>query len=535
MRFAASRLSAIALVLTVSVAVHVSHAGRFEDYTAKYENPPRPVESVTASYLGGSGTEWLVGGGFLPDGTIVLVGTTLGPKFDIANADKQAVLGKDTPAQAAHEPGKNRKGQTIMPGCKTAGGTPFVVWLSPDAQTIKRAVRLPWATGTATDALVDEKGNIYIAGRAGENLARAGEVKNISAEDGEKTAFVAQLDPHGKTVRGIRTFADPGKGPMVRLTPKGLLQIIGGWTYRLGPKGDREAFARTHKVNNWVRGVSPVDMSYSLGYDRNTHTGREPWRQPTLSIGTKAAPISEAGMTNYYGWDPKRVGSDKYRLVSDSSFRHLWYDDEGMLWAIGWSDGGNTCLERQPDDLDTKVGHKGLGFSSWGAGVMSLSHILKINPKTGKVLNKTLWCGFLKGRKAPSSANVEQINVAPDGSVVIAGASAFGLIQTGDSLFKGNPGGPYIAVLSKDLSSIRFSSSMPAAGVNKVREETRWDIVTAKVKGRSKVIVLGGAVARKGHYDEPGPAPTRKPVQKDFGGGLMDGHFTAIDLGKVSK
>jgi hypothetical protein len=528
------RCCSVALAaLLISTAL--ASAGRFENYTRKYKNPPHPVEGVTASYLGGSGTEWLVGGGFLPDGTIVLAGTTLGPEFDITDADRQAVLGSDTDAPDTPVAKKDRKGRTRLPGYKADGGTPFVVWLTPDAQTIKRAIRLPWGAGTATDALVDEKGNIYIAGRAGENLNRAGEVKSISAEDGDKLAFVAQLDPRGKRVRGIRTFADPGKGPKIRMTPKGLLQAVGGWTYRLGPKGKRVSYAETHKVNNWVRAVSPVDMSYSLGYDRNKHTGREPWRQPTLSIGTKAAPIREADMTNYYGWDPKRVGSDKYRLVSDSSFRHLWYDDEGMLWAIGWSDGGNTCLERQPDDLDTKVGKKGLGFSSWGAGVLSLSHIIKIDPKTGKVLNKTLWCGFLKGRKAPSSANVEQINVAPDGSVVIAGASAFGLIQTGDSLFKGKPGGPYVAVLTGDLTSIRFSSSMPAAGVNRIREGTRWDIATDEVKGRFRAIVCGGAVAEKGHYDEPTPAPTRTAVQESFAGGLMDGHFTIIDLGRTEK
>ncbi len=519
----------VSLLLTgLTVA---AHAGRFENYTKANQSPAKPVGSVIASYLGGSGTEWLVGGGFQPDGAVVLVGTTLGPTFAPAGT-QPVMLGTDKAAAPEYKPKKDRRGRPVAPGYAHTDGAPFVVLLSADAQKITRAVRLPWASGSATDACVDAKGNIYVAGRAGTQLESAGTV--VSADNGTAKpgqAFVMQLSPDTKAVQWIRTFDDPGKGPTVRLTPKGLIQVSGAHTYRFDADGKTAEVSKTHKVNNWQRAVSPVDMTYALGFDRNKHTGREPWRQPTLSIGAKPGPIDQANMTNYYGWDPKRVGTNQYRLVSDSSFRHLYYDDEGMLWAIGWSDGGNTVLERQPKDLDAKLPYKGLGFSSWGAGALSLSHILKIDPQTGKVLNKTLWCGYLSSKESPSSASVKQIGVAPDGSVILAGGSGFGLIQTGDALFKGRPGGPYVAVLDKDLSSIRFSSTLPATGFARIRQEDNWDIATGTVNGRAKALILTGAVAEKGHYDKAQPAPSRKPVQPKFGGGTTDGYFVLIDLG----
>lgn len=523
MRTRTAQFTVAALLLT-GLALD-AQAGRFENYTKANQTPAKPVGSVIASYLGGSGTEWLVGGGFQADGTIVLVGTTLGPKFATAGTEAD-VLGTDKATAPEYTPKKDRRGRPVAPGFAHTDGAPFVVLLSADAQKITRAVRLPWGWGSATDACVDAKGNIYIAGVTGKQIDPANGGSSTA-----KQAFVMQLSPDARKSPWTRTFDDPGKGPTVRMTPEGLIQASGAHTVRYNTEGKIVETSKTHKVNNWQRAVSPVDMTYALGFDRNKHTGREPWRQPTLSIGSKPGPIDQAEMTNYYGWDPKLVGTDKYRLVSDSSFRHLYYDDKGMLWAIGWSDGGNTVLERQPKDLDAQLPYKGLGFSSWGAGVLSLSHIIKIDPKTGKVLNKTLWCGYLTSKESPSSASVKQIGVAPDGSVILAGGSGFGLIQTGDALFEGRPGGPYVAVLDKDLSSIRFSSTLPATGFAQIRSNENWDIATGTVNGRAKALVLTGAIAEKGHYDKPQPAPSRKPVQPKFGGGATDGYFVLIDLG----
>jgi hypothetical protein len=319
------------------------------------------------------------------------------------------------------------------------------------------------------------------------------------------------------------------KGVMLRFDKAGNLNAEAGWVYVFRPDGTLDRAAKIRKVKDWARGVNPVDQSFVLGGDHNTSTGREPWRQPFLEIYDKDGQKK----FDYYRWDPKLVGTDKYRLVSDSDFRYFHFDDSGMLYAVGWSDGGNTVFERQPTSLDKPVAASGLGFSTWGANAGSFAHIMKIDTVAGETRNKTVWCGFLKGKEKPSGAGIEHLRVATDGSVVLAGGSAFGLIQTGDALhpFPDDPGGPYVAVLDRELSSIRFSSTIVAAGKVPIREGEKWNTASVVVNGRHKLLFVSGAIAKEGCYAEPRPAPTRNGVQETFAGGLADGYFILMDLG----
>jgi len=47
----------------------------------KYYFPATPADAkvVTATFLGGKGHEWLVGGGWQPDGAVILAGNVIGP------------------------------------------------------------------------------------------------------------------------------------------------------------------------------------------------------------------------------------------------------------------------------------------------------------------------------------------------------------------------------------------------------------------------------------------------------------------------
>ena len=38
---------------------------------------------MTATFVGGRGNEWLAGGGFQPDGTVVLAGNVAGPVLEL--------------------------------------------------------------------------------------------------------------------------------------------------------------------------------------------------------------------------------------------------------------------------------------------------------------------------------------------------------------------------------------------------------------------------------------------------------------------
>ncbi len=45
-----------------------------------WKDAPDQAKIISATYIGGKGHEWLVSGGFAPDGSIVLVGNVAGPK-----------------------------------------------------------------------------------------------------------------------------------------------------------------------------------------------------------------------------------------------------------------------------------------------------------------------------------------------------------------------------------------------------------------------------------------------------------------------
>lgn len=524
------------LCLPPLLAPVMARAGRFEDYTRQYQSPPKPVRLERASYLGTAGTEWLCGAAFLPDGRLAVAGAALGPDFRFADCPI-TVSGRDAPAPGPFSPAPGRKGGDTAPDWRHPAATGFVLWLDAQTRRPLTGVRLPWGAGAITDLLATPDGRLVATGLVGPAFDQLGAGTDVSAEAGDPKsgrAFVLALDAGNGRLLWVRTFTDPGKGPRLRATPRGEIQVEGGWAYVFATDGGLRQVQKFHKSRNWVRGISPGDGHFALGYDRNTHTGREPWRQPHLILANAPGALGEVASETLYNWDPKLVGGDKYRLVSDSSFRRLYFAENGLLYAVGWSDGGNTVFERQPRNLDEKMPHSGLGFSSWGAGAMGLTHILKIDPARGKVHDKTIWCGFLADKDKPSSASITHLAVATDGSLLIAGGSAFGLIQTGDHLHHdpAKPGGPYIAILDPSLGSIRFSSTMNACGAVRLHDDgDTWRARSAQVNGRHLAVFVGGARAEATHYAAAAPAPARRPIQQAFAGGWSDGYLAIFDLG----
>jgi hypothetical protein len=251
---------------------------------------------------------------------------------------------------------------------------------------------------------------------------------------------------------------------------------------------------------------------------------------------------------SFYDWEGRQVGINTVRLVSDSEVRKIYFHDNGKLYIVGWSDGGNSVFNYEPVNLRKPVPFEGLGFRPYGAGVMSFSHLVKIDVDTAKVEGKTTWCGFIPWnihwekrlaerfhsiRDRPNTVVVNEISVAPDNSVLLGGASAFGLIQTGNNINGGAaPGGNYIAIMTPDFGSLRFCSIMPSCGGAQIRKGTAWGIASATVKGRNYAIYVGSCGEPSGCYCRcPHPAPTIKPIQKAFSGGLTDGYLVLFDLG----
>jgi hypothetical protein len=540
-------------VLCLLASVYAGET-RFHQFTNKFRNTPDQAAVVAASSLGGKGTEWLAGGGFQPDGTVVAAGTALGPVLELGvNA---AVIGTDAPPPPAPQlvpqmdrgkPKLTKEGKPIMEPLRWThdNATAFVVRLSSDLQQVKSASRFPWKAGGVTSAVVDADGNIYLAGPASDTIASVGgDVKHLPVEDcGFKNppcqhVYLAKLSPDAAKVLWLRHFKGASAAPEVMLDKQGKLWLQGPDLRRFDASGKQESVTVVPGGLGTRAAVNPLDGTYARGGEHQWPTGREPWRDPILNIFRPDG----AWLYELYNWDGPLVGVDNLRLVSDTAIRGVRYDDEGNLILHVWSDGGNSVIYRHPFDVRTSHGCKGLGFEGWGVkGAMSFAYVVKIESKGYKTIGGTMWCAYLMEQNAPNSLWIHSLDFATDGSVLLAGKSASGLVQTGNAIGMTKeamtadtegpivPSGPYVAVLNRDCSSLRFCSSMPACGQTDVNG-TPWGVARGVINGQPKVMFLSGAVERESLYGPSYKAPAVKAVQKGFGGGLCDGHMMLLDL-----
>jgi hypothetical protein len=155
---------------------------------------------------------------------------------------------------------------------------------------------------------------------------------------------------------------------------------------------------------------------------------------------------------------------------------------------------------------------------------------MRIEPKHYQVIGWTLWCSNY-GHKA-NGANIDRTAQAPDGSVCFAGGSAWGLRQTPNRLSASEPGGEYVAVLTPDLTGVRYSSIVPGAGMADVGDRSVWGVATGAQDGKGRAVFLCGASRTGDNYGLVTPTPTTRAVQSRFGGGISDGWFVVLDLSK---
>lgn len=522
-------------------------ATRFDQFTERFKNSPDQIPVAAATFFGGAGTEWFAAGGVQPDGTIVAAGVSLGPAL-VSNGVQVKVLGKDGPAPAAPERivRKNKKGEPEL----NKDGTPkfdpfrwthesatgFIVRYAADLKSIKSVTRFPWCAGSITGVAVDAEGNIYITGSAGKALGLLGSAEELKAGDlGEVKepacvhTYAAKLDPEASRILWIRQIKAPSCAPDVRITKDGKLSFQGPDLRTFSLNG--ELLSTTvvpGGLGNRIA-VNPIDGTYAKGGEHHWPTGREPYRDPTLNIYRPEG----TWLYELYNWDGHYIGLDNLRLVSDSALRAVRYDDAGNLIIYAWSDGGNSVMYREPNDVRREAkAFKGLGMSAWGAGVLSCAYVIKIETKNYKVTGGTLWLAFLKDKDKPNSIWIDALGFADDGSVCFAGRSAWGLVQTGNHVNgDGEPAGPYVAVLSPDCSSLRFCSAVTACGKTDVANGETWGIASGTTKDRSRILYFTGAEEKESVYDKVRPAPTVNAVQSTFGGGHTDAYLMVLEAG----
>jgi len=519
---------------------------RFHQYTRKYAEMPDRARVVRAGSLGGAGTEWFAGGGFAPDGAVVAAGTALGPTIEAGVGI--SVIGRDTRAPAA--PKRVQKTRRGKPEFNKDGSpkwapfswrhenpTGFVVIFEPGMSKVRSASRFPWRAGSVTSAAVDAEGNIYLTGSATAGIALISrDVSELRVADnqmkGSATShtYLARLSPDARRCLWVRHMKAPSNAPEVTILKDGNVSMRGP---------DIRTFDASGKLVDTVIvpgglgrrvAVNPVDGTYARGGEHHWRTGREPWRCPILNIHKADGEL----LYQLYDWGGPYVGLDNLRLVSDTAIREVAYDEDGNLIIYAWSDGGNSVMTRQPNDVRRGWdGSMGLGMSAWGAGVLSCSYIVKIETKTYTVAGGTVWLAYLSGKNKPNSIWIDRLGFATDGSLCYAGRSAWGLIQTGNKLVpEAEPAGPYVAVLNGPCNSLRFCSSMPACGKVEVGDGTTWGIAQGVVDGKPMVMFLTGAADKDEIYGKTLPPPVSGGwTQAKHGGGFSDAYAILLDLG----
>jgi hypothetical protein len=206
------------------------------------------------------------------------------------------------------------------------------------------------------------------------------------------------------------------------------------------------------------------------------------------------------------------------------------HDSQGNIIAILWSDGGNSVGHTQPTDMRRGSGSRGCGLTTAGANATSFAYLLRIEPENYQVIGWTLWCSQY-GPKA-NGAGINRTGEAPDGSTCFAGGSAWGLRQTANRLGDTEPGGDYIAVLTPDLTGVRYSSIIAGAGMAEVGDDCSWGICTGAPGGQGRAVFLCGAGKDGDNYGLVTPTPSLNPQQGTFGGGVSDGWYAILDLSK---
>ncbi|MEI7765860.1 MAG: hypothetical protein WCJ97_00325 [Phycisphaerae bacterium] len=527
---AAASLSAEEYIPTGERSEKAIKGGKLPFWPARADQ----AEVVTASFLGGAGNEWLIGGDFLPDKTLILAGNVAGPVFDLGV--KPTILGNDGTPPAEFARTKDKKGGNNPASWAVPGVTGFLVRMSPDYKKVVSVSRLPWDSAAITSIVADDMGGIYIAGKATDKIASVGGNQSLLpvGADAERKGgmcnftFVAKLSGDATKILWLQTAKGLSDAPSVKLRKDGNISFAAQDVKTLDPNGKLLNAAVIPGGVRETTSVSPVDGLIVKGGEHHWGTGREPWRCPMLNI---FEPTGKQ-LYQFYDWGGPYVGLDNSRAVSDSAVRLVQHDNEGNILLFAWSDGGNSVMNCMPQDIRRGVGLAGTGLNAAGASVSSFGYLIKIEPKDYQVVGFTFWCARFAGK--PNGISVNAIGQADDGSLAVGGGSAWGLIQTPNFIGRSEPAGNYIAIFTPELNGVRFCSAIPGAGTAIVGNENgdAWGIGSGTVDKKPLVVFTTG-VAEKGEtYGHIAPPPTVNPAQEKFGGGWSDGWFAVLDLSK---
>jgi hypothetical protein len=514
--------------------------GRYEKFTEKAAQGPK-MTPIAATYFGGEGLEEFVAARTLPDGTIVAFGNAWGPAFP----GTPKVIGK-----GAHRGLKavvtDAKGKSSYPpeNPDIAG---MVVFYGADLQSLAGVLRFDWGVASlSAGAVTDDGKGLIVAGRATPafravsskiHLRPAPEAKDAGPYEYEGSpvsgdVYVARLSREG-AVDWAWVFEGSRQPPSelwvdhagnVYADVRGLTRIKAD-----GAEAVVVGTATSGRTSKYLA-VDPADGSFYYGGDRNTNTGKEPWRQPFLyrydAKGEKVWALWE--------WAPKSlrdgVTPGVQGEVSDSSPRALDLGPDGELWVGGWSDGGNSLFLKQPTDATQKVPPAAFGMECSGMkGANSLAHLLRIRPAMKQADLHAWWLAYFpsnfddaRKRNSPNGARIRQVKALAGGAgVAIAGSAASVLVQTPGAFYTypgdgRGYGGDCVVVFDRDCSSLLYSSYLPGCENASIWPTAKGLVVVSRSRGSD------GA-------KEPTASPLLKALQGEKKGEL-DAHIVLLGL-----
>ncbi|MFP4054711.1 MAG: hypothetical protein ACLFV7_12690 [Phycisphaerae bacterium] len=548
------------------------------------------AEVKTSTFLGGKGTEWFTGAAFPGDDSIVVVGVSLDPDLTLRGVTAK-VLGTDAPARKAPaefrrlalsdtgkidspdaddlptsldggldsdltlkpKPSKEqiekrqaaaRKRLESVPRtfrfavgrsvekqdvyARLVGNEPsatgFVARFDGDLGKVRSLHRLPRAAGTIHSVVMGKDGAVYIAGAATDRIGllcddrRTESIEQIPAPGEDPFPFghvyVARLSKDLSKVLWVRDLKAWSYAPKLTALDNGNVAMLGPGYLVYDPSG-KLVGANYIKRKRVVSGsaVCPVTGRYTRVGDWMSPTGREPYRCPRLLV------LRPDGSIYKYllGWRGPFFAPKHFHLVADSAVRRSVFDSKGNLYYSTWSHGGNNCMGRRPYDPYTRIPN-----AMNTVGSSTYCFVVKLDPQQN-VLTSTLWT---------SAGNIQTLDVACDQSVVWAGRGNV-TPNLPNSLRKSR--GNLLVVTEPNLGTYRFISSMPAVGTRVAlggcsERINEWAFASGKVNGRPMLLCLSGAVAEETSHEGTTTPPLESPVQKSFGGGLMDGFAVLMDL-----
>ncbi|MBN1417684.1 MAG: hypothetical protein JXP34_02850 [Planctomycetes bacterium] len=508
---------------------------RYHGCSKKATGAGGAVTPIAATYFGETGVEQIIDAGFSADGRVIAFGNAWGPSYP--GGPGMRAIGADRSSTTS--PYKDASKKAVDEDHPAMAG--FLVRFSPALDRFVGGFRFGAGLATITRGLVAGDGVATISGRCAPEfrIALADIAKSIrvvtppeEAKSGGGELYLARVPAGADAPDRVIVFEKAeapsaawerrvGRRPGVHAEFRGKDEIVllaYDTLYVLSTEsGDLRELGSARGGVLWA--ADPRDGSAYVGGDENTRTGREPWRRPFLrKFDGKGGLVWEI-----WRWDAKRVGTDAYRLVSDSSVRHVVPHPDGDLLIAGWSDGGNSVFNRQPRDLDAPADYKrGFIDSLWGAGVGSFARIMRIDGKEPAFEAGTIWCSFLPERNKPNSLFIDDLAVLDDGRVAAAGRSATALIESPDAwsgTYLQGASGTYLAIFRPDLGGLIFSSALPA------------------VRGKPTIAVRGTRILIAASAETPGPG--RQPIAPGGAqpkhGGEMDGYLLLIETAGASS